>query len=144
LKHYILNLWFLSINRSMSEWICPKRKKKRRLVYAKYDNVFKTAWTDEFHFFKYSRKVVMHVLLIPHSNSFCETLFRQSLVLLKRWQQTWEVSLVEVKRNTLVIVFTKMFMASKTFFWTSYQQNKCVQGHKLSWMETNWWPLSML
>jgi nicotinic acid phosphoribosyltransferase len=28
-----LNLWFLNINRSMSEWICPKRQKKRRLVY---------------------------------------------------------------------------------------------------------------
>ena len=33
MKHYILNLWFLSINRSISEWICPKRQKKRRLVY---------------------------------------------------------------------------------------------------------------
>jgi hypothetical protein len=33
LKHYILNLWFLNINRSMYEWICPKRQKKRRLVY---------------------------------------------------------------------------------------------------------------
>ena len=33
MKHYILNLWFLNINRSMSEWICPKRQKKRRLVY---------------------------------------------------------------------------------------------------------------
>ena len=32
-SHYILNLWFLNINRSMSEWICPKRQKKRRLVY---------------------------------------------------------------------------------------------------------------
>jgi hypothetical protein len=33
LKHYILNLWFLNINRSISEWICPKCQKKRRLVY---------------------------------------------------------------------------------------------------------------
>ena len=33
MKHYILNLWFLNINRSMSEWICPKRQKKRWLVY---------------------------------------------------------------------------------------------------------------
>ena len=35
MKNYILNLWFLNINRSMSdsEWICPKRQKKRRLVY---------------------------------------------------------------------------------------------------------------
>ena len=33
MKHYILNLWFLNINRSMSEWIYPKRQKKRRLVY---------------------------------------------------------------------------------------------------------------
>ena len=31
MKHYILNLRFL--NRSMSEWIFPKRQKKRRLVY---------------------------------------------------------------------------------------------------------------
>jgi hypothetical protein len=29
-------------------------KKKARL---RYDNVFKTAWTDEFHFIKHSRKV---------------------------------------------------------------------------------------
>jgi hypothetical protein len=50
LKHYILNLWFLNINISMSEWICPKRQKKRRLVYVM------TAWTDEFHFIKHSRK----------------------------------------------------------------------------------------
>jgi hypothetical protein len=28
-------------------------KKKARL---RYDNVFKTAWTDEFHFIKHSRK----------------------------------------------------------------------------------------
>jgi hypothetical protein len=28
-----LNLWFLYINRSMSEWICPKCQKKRRLDY---------------------------------------------------------------------------------------------------------------
>jgi hypothetical protein len=29
------------------------QKKKARL---RYDNVFKTAWTDEFHFIKHSRK----------------------------------------------------------------------------------------
>ena len=29
-------------------------KKKARL---RYDNVFKTAWTDEFHFIKHTRKV---------------------------------------------------------------------------------------
>ena len=55
MKHYILNLWFLNINRSLSEWICPKCQKKRRLR-LRYDNVFKTAWTDEFHFIKHSRK----------------------------------------------------------------------------------------
>ena len=33
LKDCILNLWFLNINRSMSEWICPKHQEKRRLVY---------------------------------------------------------------------------------------------------------------
>jgi hypothetical protein len=31
----------------------PEKKKKARL---RYDNVFKTAWTDEFHFIKHSRK----------------------------------------------------------------------------------------
>ena len=36
----------------MSEWICPKRQKKRRLVYVM------TAWTDEFHFIKHSRKEI--------------------------------------------------------------------------------------
>jgi hypothetical protein len=40
----------------MSERICSKRQKKRRFV-KRYDNVFKTAWTDEFHFIKHSRKV---------------------------------------------------------------------------------------
>ena len=55
MKHYILNLWFLDINRSMSELICPKRQKKKK-ARLRYDNVFKTAWTDEFHFIKHSRK----------------------------------------------------------------------------------------
>ena len=39
----------------MSELICPKRQKKKK-ARLRYDNVFKTAWTDEFHFIKHSRK----------------------------------------------------------------------------------------
>ena len=35
---------------NMSEM--PEKKKAR----LRYDNVFKTAWTDEFHFIKHSRK----------------------------------------------------------------------------------------
>ena len=35
---------------NMSE--TPENKKAR----LRYDNVFKTAWTDEFHFMKHSRK----------------------------------------------------------------------------------------
>jgi hypothetical protein len=35
---------------NMSE--TPEKKKAR----LRYDNVFKTAWTDEFHFIKHSRK----------------------------------------------------------------------------------------
>ena len=39
----------------MSELICPKRQRKKK-ARLRYDNVFKTAWTDEFHFIKHSRK----------------------------------------------------------------------------------------
>ena len=76
MKHCIFNLWFLNINRSMSEWICPKRQKKRRLV-KRYDNVLKTAWTDEFHFIKHSRK--------GNKFAFCESagLIFQSITILR-------------------------------------------------------------
>ena len=55
MKHYILNLWFLNI-KQINVWMniseTPEKKKAR----LRYDNVFKTAWTDEFHFIKHSRK----------------------------------------------------------------------------------------
>ena len=35
--------------------VCPKHQKKKK-ARLRYDNVFKTAWTDEFHFIKHSRK----------------------------------------------------------------------------------------
>jgi hypothetical protein len=44
-KHQQINVWM-----NMSE--TPEKKKAR----LRYDNVFKTAWTDEFHFIKHSRK----------------------------------------------------------------------------------------
>jgi hypothetical protein len=41
-------------------------KKKARL---RYDNVFKTAWTDEVHFIKHSRKGInLHFVLPQHLN----------------------------------------------------------------------------
>ena len=43
---------------NMSE--TPEKKKAR----LRYDNVFKTAWTDEFHFIKHSRK--------GNKSTFCE------------------------------------------------------------------------
>jgi hypothetical protein len=42
--------WFLNINRYIRN---ARKKKKARL---RYDNIFRTAWTDEFHFIKHSRK----------------------------------------------------------------------------------------
>jgi hypothetical protein len=44
-KHQQINVWM-----NMSETL---KKKKARL---RYDNVFKTAWTNEVHFIKHSRK----------------------------------------------------------------------------------------
>jgi hypothetical protein len=44
-KHQQINIWM-----NMSEM--PEKKKAR----LRYDNVFKTAWTDEFHFIKHSWK----------------------------------------------------------------------------------------
>ena len=44
-KHQQINVWM-----NMSE--TPEKKKAR----LRYDNVFKTAWTDEFHFIKHSQK----------------------------------------------------------------------------------------
>jgi len=45
LKHQQIN-----VSMNMSEM--PEKKKAR----LRYDNVFKTAWTDEVHFIKHSRK----------------------------------------------------------------------------------------
>ena len=95
MKHYILNLWFLNINRSMSEWICPKcrEKKKARL---RYDNVLKTAWTDEWYDWidcisKMQRNTPFCVLLKKKSicSWFYHTIFKvfttQSLYPKSKW-----------------------------------------------------------
>ena len=52
----------------------PEKKKKARL---RYDNVFKTAWTDEFHFIKHSWK--------GNKFAFCESagLIFQSITILR-------------------------------------------------------------
>ena len=58
-------------------------KKKARL---RYDNVFKTAWTDEFHFIKHSRKGNKFALKMQHNAPFC--------VLLKKNSQTTPLPLL--------------------------------------------------
>ena len=54
-KHQQINVWM-----NMSE--TPEKKKAR----LRYDNAFKRAWTDEFHFIKHSRKVPVNKF------AFCE------------------------------------------------------------------------
>jgi hypothetical protein len=49
---------------NMSE--TPEKKKAR----LHYDNVFKTAWTDEFHFIKHSRKGNKFALKMQHNAPF--------------------------------------------------------------------------
>ena len=64
-KHQQINVWM-----NMSE--TPEKKKAR----LRYDNVLKTAWTDEFHFIKHSRK--------GNKFAFCESagLIFQSITIL--------------------------------------------------------------
>jgi hypothetical protein len=68
IKFWSTTFWtsdsYTSTNQLMSEWICPKRQKKKK-ARLRYDNVFKTAWTDEFHFIKHSRKGTECTILRP-------------------------------------------------------------------------------
>jgi predicted alpha-1,6-mannanase (GH76 family) len=50
---------------NMSE--TPEKKK----AHLRYDNAFKTAWTDEFHFIKHSRKGNKFAFKMQHNAPFC-------------------------------------------------------------------------
>jgi predicted alpha-1,6-mannanase (GH76 family) len=60
---------------NMSE--TPEKKK----AHLRYDNAFKTAWTDEFHFIKHSRKGNKFAFKMQHNAPFC--------ILLKNFQTTY-------------------------------------------------------
>ena len=59
-KHQQINVWM-----NMSE--TPEKKK----AHLRYDNIFKTAWTDEFHFIKHSPKGNEFAFKMQHNAPFC-------------------------------------------------------------------------
>ena len=70
----------------------------------------------------------MHVLLIPHSNSFCETLFS----IAKKMTTDMRSQLGRGKEGHAGECLQRCSWRQTHSLRTSYQQNKCVQEHKLS------------